>query len=595
MAQKYVGVDIGSHHIKVVVVSAGLRGVQVVDAFAEPVGPLPSSQEGEEPPDPFSHLLGAAFGALRSHGLLGQTIGVCLPPRLLSYRVLSFPFSDERRIAQAVSFEVDGHFATPIEELAHGHVAVPSTEGGGRALVVGLHRDRLQQVATLFRRSGSELKVLTSSALAAGQVAHVSLPAPGPDMVEQGRKPAALLVDLGHEYTHFVALGAKGPLAVRAVRRGGRQISEAIAHAYGLNPDEAEAAKQTDAFLPHHGLPEISQEQMQAGKVVAEAFEPILRELEHTRLWLRSTYHLEVSSVQLLGGGAELNGVAGYLSEHTGLDVAAFEAGATGLKVPAGMAMAGFAGALGAAYGAARRPLVHLRDTRTGDTDTGWVQQRMSSLIAIGIAVMGFAALDTIAQVKATDAALAAHKEELDAASQSAFGQALTPAEVTAKLSEAEGQDLTSLVPERGALETMAMIVKAVTPTDLATAPGMPAAGGQPASPGAAPSEEAEEEGDQAEETEKSTTAPAGAGIVVADNLIISTLDIRELKIEVKAEAAKGSAQDRLAREFGKIDCISNLSKGKVRGVEPSVSFQMTMDSRCYYKSIVTEEAEEED
>lgn len=38
MAQKFVGIDLGTHHIKVAVVSAGFRGVQLVDTFAEPVG-----------------------------------------------------------------------------------------------------------------------------------------------------------------------------------------------------------------------------------------------------------------------------------------------------------------------------------------------------------------------------------------------------------------------------------------------------------------------------------------------------------------------------------------------------------------------------
>lgn len=597
MAQKFVGIDMGNHHVKVAVVSAGMRGVQLVDAFEEPVGAPPEPAEGESAIDPFSHLLSVMFSALRSRGLLGQTVGVCLPPGLLSYRVLSFPFADERRIAQAVGFEADGQFPMPIEQLSYGHVPVPATEGG-RALVVAARKERLQQLAAVFRRAGSDIKVVTSSAVAASQVARAPLPALTPEMLEHGRQPCTLLLDLGHEYTHFTALGAKGPMAVRSLRRGSRQVSDAIAHAYELSPGDAEAAKHTDAFLPHRGLAEISPEQMDAGKVVAGALDPILRDLEHTRMWLRSTYQLEVARIMLAGGGTELNGFEPYLAEQTGLEIVPFSVGATGLKVDDSSSLRRMAGAIGAAYGAARRPLLQLHDMESAAGDGGWVQERMSSLIAIGVAIMAFAALDTIARVKAAETQLAAYETELAEATKAAFGSELGPAEVEEKLGQAEGQDLTSLVPERGALETLAMLVKASTPSDLATAPPPP-----PPPPPKEESPEGEDGGDdedskpdeseEAEATpaaEKTGPIPPDAGVVVADDLIITSVEIRERKIELKAEANQGSAQDRLARKLAEITCISNVTKGRVKG-DARKSFQMTMDSRCFQK-IAAEEAE---
>ena len=581
--------------------------MQLVDAFEEPVGSPPEPAEGEAAIDPFSHLLSVTFGALRSRGLLGQPVGVCLPPGLLSYRVLDFPFSDDRRIAQAVGFEADGQFPVPIEQLSYGHVTVPKGDGGGRALVVAARRERMQQLSAVFRRAGSDVKVVTSPAVAAGQVAKPMLPPATPQMAEHGRQPCTLLLDLGHEYTHFVALGPKAPLAVRSLRRGSRQISDAIAHAYELSFDDAEAAKQTDAFLPHRGLSDIDADQMNAGRVVATALEPVLRELEHTRLWLRSTYNLEVGRVMLAGGGTELNGFGPYLTEQTGLEVVPFTAAAAGLKLGSDQGLGRMAAALGAAYGAARRPLLQLHDTSAADADGGWLQERMSSLIAIGVAIMAFSALDTIARVKAAETELAAYEAELAEATHKAFGSELTPDEVDLKLSEAEGQDLTGRVPERGALETVAKIVKAATPSDLTAAPppGAPiapdAAPGTIGAPGLAPGAVPEEgmvppgeEGAAAEGAEgeaKVGPIPPDAGIVMADDLVISMLEIRELKVELKAEANQGSAQDRLARKLNEIDCISNVSKGRVRG-DDRKSFQMSMDSRCFFKIEAAEEDE---
>src|SRR5690606_27185279 len=111
------------HHVKVVVVSSGLRGVQVTDAFSEPVGPVP---EDDPEVDPLGVVLATALAVLKQRRLLSLPVGLVLPPAMCSYRLLSFPFSDERRIAQAVAFEAEGQFPVPVEELFHGHVVVPS-------------------------------------------------------------------------------------------------------------------------------------------------------------------------------------------------------------------------------------------------------------------------------------------------------------------------------------------------------------------------------------------------------------------------------------------------------------------------------------
>jgi|GEM_PF-1023441 len=638
MAQKFVGIDLGTHHIKVAVVSAGIRGVQLVDTFAEPIAPLPptpqprSSQgegegEGENTdapaaPDPFDHQLRSLFSSLRARGLLGQTTSVCLPSGDVSYRLLSFPFSDERRIAQAVGFEAEGQFPRPIEDLVYGHVVVPAPDGGGRALVAAAPKDRVNKMHAVFGRTATEIKAVTSSAVTLAAVGRVSLPQPSAQMAEEGRTPCALYVDLGHKHTQFVAMGPKGPLAIRSTRRGGRQLTAAIARAFNMSLADAEAAKHTDAFLPHRGVSGLSEAQMQSGAIVAKAFEPILRELEHTRLWLRSTYHLEVSQVVLLGGGAHLNGVGEYITEQTGLPIGEFKPKAPGLKLePAQLKanLAEFASALGAAYGAARRPLLRLHDAEGGLQEGSWVQEKMAGLVAIGVAVMAFGALDTIARVKAADAQLAAYEEELATATEAAFGDAVAVGEVKTMLAGAEGADLTSLVPERGALETLSMIVSAATPSDLAdkpaptaemppgilppgvepgaipAVPGIPQVGpdgqllvgpdGQPLDPAAAAA---------AAEPKPIGPIPADAGIVLVDELTLSMVDIRELKVEIKAGANTSSAQDRLAAKLAELGCISNVSKGKVRG-EARKTFQMEMDNKCYFKKAETEEEPDEE
>jgi type IV pilus assembly protein PilM len=601
MAQKFVGIDLGSHHVKGVVVSAGVRGVQLVDAWSEPVGAVP---EDDPEVDPLGAVLAAALSALKQRRLLASPVGLTLPPALCSYRVLSFPFADERRIAQAVAFEAEGQFPVPVDELMHGHVIMPGSSGGGRALMAAARRDKVEPIQAIVKRAGVDLKVITSGAVAMAQVAARPPATPIPAaLAEHGLEPVSLLVDLGHSSTQLVALGVKGPRAIRTSRRGGRDITAAIAKAYGMTPVEAEAAKHRDAFLPHNGLPSMSDEQLDAGRVVARAMEPILREVAQTRMWLRATYKLEVTRLLLAGGGAALQGLPAYLQEQTGLPAEPFHPHALLIKDAAGRDLTRHAAALGAAFGAAKRPLLQLQDAGGGASEGSWVQERMSSLIAIGVAVMAFGALDTIAQVKALEAELAAYEDELHTATIATFGEPLPADKVSAKLAEVEGQDLTSLVPEKGALDVLAMLAEAATPSDLgqgplpgAVVPGAPGAvdpeTGEPIEPedGAVDGGEPGEPAPEAEKKKIEIVDPS-RGIVMSDELTLDTVDIRERKIELKIQANTSTAQDRLNAKLKQNACITNITNGKVRG-DARKTFDMTMDNACYYAVPEDEEAD---
>ncbi len=603
MAQKFVGVDLGSHHVKVAVVSSGFRGVQLLDAFEEPVGHVPT--DDEEDVDPLGVILSAALNVLRERRLLSETMGIVLPPGLVSYRVLSFPFSDERRITQAVAFEAEGQFPVPLEELSHGHIVVPAQDGG-RALIGAVREERVSQIAGIFTRAGADLKHVTSGALAAAHVAEHAVPAATPEMLEKGLQPVSLVVDIGHQATTLTALGAKGPMAVRTHRRGGRHITNAVAAAYHLDADAAEAAKHRDGFVPHRGLSSLTPEQLEAGRVVATALEPIVREIAHTRLWLRSTYNLEVGQLLLAGGGARLRGLDAYLAEQLEIPTGLLAPKTTLVKGLEGRDCATLLPAIGAAYGAARRPLMQLHAAGVTEADGSWVAERMMSLVAIGVAVLAFGALDTIAQVKAIEAEKAAWEAELEKATTDTFGRPLAAAEVGDTLAAVEGADLMSKIPKQGALEVLAHISEAAKPFDYAPpqpaaapAPGF-APGAIPGLPGAGGDED--EEDDEGSSAGAAPVADAGGadvvapdkGVGMADSLTILKIDLRERKVEINATAKFSSSQDRFASELKKkSSCIQKVNKGKVSDRNDLKVFDMTVDHECYKGE--PEQTEEDD
>ena len=125
-----------------------------------------SRRESDPEADPLGAVLAVALGMLKQRRLLSLPVGLVLPPSMCSYRILSFPFSDERRIAQAVGFEAEGQFPVPVEELFTGHVVVPGSGQGGRALVAAARRDKVEPIYDIFKRAGVDFKAITSGAAA---------------------------------------------------------------------------------------------------------------------------------------------------------------------------------------------------------------------------------------------------------------------------------------------------------------------------------------------------------------------------------------------------------------------------------------------
>jgi type IV pilus assembly protein PilM len=592
MAHRFIGIDLGTHHAKFVVAAGSVRGVQILATHEEPV------ESGVEGDASLEAAISVAIAVVRARNWQHDPVAVALPGTLGHYRLLQFPFADARRISQAVGFESDGQFPVPLDELAHDHVIVepPAGAAGGRALVVATRSERVKLVLDSFAAAGIHVKVLTVGPLALAQAVDPRIVEVPPSDAGPPRAAATLVVDIGHRATSLIALGAKGPLAVRALRRGGREVTAAIAREFHQSLAAAEAAKRKDGFLPHRGLGAISPEQLHAGRVVASAMEPVLREIEHTRMWLRASYGYEVTRVWIAGGGAALHGLDAYLAEQTSLPVervGTHAAAAVKSGLPDG-GLGGWGVALGAAMGAARRPFVQFQEAKGPEADGAWLRERMVTLMGAAVAIMAAGALDTLAQVKAVEAERDARVAELAAVSSRIFGEELsTTADVEGRLAEVEGQDLVSLVPSRGALEVLEMIADAARPATPAPAATAPAAeggsGGSEEAPAGEPAPAATPDADPNAGSDAASGAARppppvdpNSGITADDALVVAYVDIREEKIELRASATRPSAQDRFAMKLQAGGCINNVSKGKVRDQNELKVFEMSMDHGCF-------------
>src|SRR5512134_932249 len=109
MAQRILGLDLGAHTVKAVLLESTFRGYAVLES-ARTV--LPPGAAGAE------RHAAAVRALLADRGWRVDSAVVDLPGAGVSTTVVTLPFTDQKRIEQTVAFEVEGQIPFDLEEVA---------------------------------------------------------------------------------------------------------------------------------------------------------------------------------------------------------------------------------------------------------------------------------------------------------------------------------------------------------------------------------------------------------------------------------------------------------------------------------------------
>ncbi len=288
MARRVLGLDIGSHSVKAVELRQALgRDLEVVQlqsfALDDPAPALATE---------LRHLVSA-------HDLPLQHVVVSVAGDRLSTRRLAFPFTDRRKVAAAVPFEVEEQVPFDLKDyVVDWDVAAESATGVEVAACI-VPRHEISLLLETLAEAGVTPRVIDAEGLALSNLATI-LELPG----------TRLLADVGHRKT-TVALCRDGRvIATRTVPIAGKAITLAVAQQRGLGELEAERAKQEEGVI---GNPRSSDAVAVLDRLARElsrtvaSFEPLL------------AAGVGIERAHLLGGSAKLAGLDTYLSERTGV------------------------------------------------------------------------------------------------------------------------------------------------------------------------------------------------------------------------------------------------------------------------------------
>ncbi|MER3446186.1 MAG: hypothetical protein C4291_04805 [Candidatus Dadabacteria bacterium] len=286
MYGRFVGLDIGTDTIKIALIKRGLTDTDLSQILQIKT---PDSLQA------FSELT----SIFAEKFLPKNDVAVSLIGNPVSIRVLSFPFSDPKKIDQTYEFELENVSPFDLSDKVHGYHLVRRPEGS-EAIVCMSQSEDIKQLVDICQSNGIDPKVITFAPLAFGAL----------DGFLLGERPL-VLIDIGASRMGFSLFDRGGIRRVRSSSKAGGLISEMISRSLGASHDVAESIKR-EGFKGDKN------------RVLEEAVSPIIDEIKRTVHFFEIEIGEEIKTVILSGGTSLMPGINDYIEERLKKEVKGF-------------------------------------------------------------------------------------------------------------------------------------------------------------------------------------------------------------------------------------------------------------------------------
>ena len=300
MAEKILGIDLGTSAIKAVQVSRTLKASHVT-GYASARVPA-----GCEP----AQVAQILKEFIAQHNLQSDRYLLAVGTQEAFIRRVSFPFTSDRKIAQVIGFDLETDLPLGVEDLVVDFVKREQLANGQQGvLAAALPKRFLTPLLTALREAGIEPAAIDLDGGALSAVAQ--------ELRGQGSERLVVL-DLGQRKTTFLYWQNGRPAYLRALAVGCWRLAKAVAQALGLSPE---------AGLEHLFIAGIDgagkgPEAEAARLALMREVEALAREIDLSLLAAQEEERQgKAELVVLTGGGSLIRGLAPMLEQTLGLPV----------------------------------------------------------------------------------------------------------------------------------------------------------------------------------------------------------------------------------------------------------------------------------
>jgi len=454
MSTKVVGLDLGTHAVKVCELITTFKKFELVGAAMEPV-----VAEGERAT--LAEIAAAAHRLLEQRGALLDPIYCSLPADFVSTLTLEFPFAAPKKIEQALPFQLEEALPVDLDQVVWDWQLVESREDGhSTVLVAYVKRALFESFIETLKAAGVDPKVVGIGALSYYNLF---------DYVIGESASAVAVLDIGHVHAELAVFDGSKPAIVRHIRGGGLDVTRALAHAFGVSLEKAEHAKLVEGVVALPSAPRGPDGNATYAELITQAchgaLQPLVREVKRSLVAHAEASGHTIDRLYITGGTSLLRGIEAYLSLLLGVEIQRLDP----LSVPFSRLVEGgdrlrpFVGkALAAplrAFNAKHQSHINLRKGDFAYTgDFSFMRGRIVTLAAAAVLVVILAAMVAVSKKRVLEAENAALTAQVRAISKVVLGEETEDADRVFNAMMAAESSAAKLIPQVTAFQLLAEV-----------------------------------------------------------------------------------------------------------------------------------------
>lgn len=300
-----IGLDIGSHSIKLVELARERNAFSLITAGSIPTPPkaLTSNIQAD-----MEALAIAIKKLLKDTGARSRTVNLALPESQVFTRVIEVPPLSQRELASAIKWEAEQYIPLPLDQVNLDfsvlREAKDTTTGKMEVLLVAAPKALIDKYMVIMDMvemtvAGIETEIIAASRSLVRSTATIK---------------TAMVVSLGAKTTDLAILRSGILTFTRSISAGDEAMSRALMQALGFERSQA------DEFKKAYGLDKSKLE----GKIVTAVkpiMDTILGEMKRALVYYQERYKEDrIDAVVLSGGTARLPGMVVYIAEAMGIE-----------------------------------------------------------------------------------------------------------------------------------------------------------------------------------------------------------------------------------------------------------------------------------
>lgn len=317
--QKIIGLDIGSYSIKAVEIINTFKSYEIAN-FYEQVIPV------REDTDPDVVVPSTMEQLFRENALDADRIITAMPGQYISSRVLSFNFSDPRKIQAAVFSEVEDVVPFDLDDMIIDHQILGPADSRTLALVVLTKKVFLKTFLEHLQKINIDPKLVDVDSLSFYNLSpHLKL---SPSEVVG-------LVDIGHEKTSVCLVQGDVLRMFRSINLGGKFLTEFLARDLEVPYAKAQEIKHAASRLDFEADPAggLSGIERRAAERMTLGINSLVKELGRTLYAFKTYEKAPVARLIISGGTSKIANLDKYLANRLEIEVARMDLAATDLRL----------------------------------------------------------------------------------------------------------------------------------------------------------------------------------------------------------------------------------------------------------------------